>query len=198
MKKIIIITRREFLMMITRKAYIFSLVGIPILMLAFAIVVKYLRSHSEASRYQASVGVIDQAGVIDFNLAESALAQAGSEMSDEPSQSRRVAIRSYPQLVTGLRDLQEGNLSVLCAIETDFIRSGQVKLYTRNIWVGGTQQGLAEFRALMRASLLQRFLHVLHMVSGIGEKHLAVAQVATQHAHLGLGPKGTSEQPIGM
>src|SRR5205809_820544 len=36
------------------------------------------------------------------------------------------------------------------------------------------------------------------MVGCRGEQHLAVAQVVAEHAHLGLGPKGASEQPVGM
>ena len=39
---------------------------------------------------------------------------------------------------------------------------------------------------------------MLNMVGGIGEQHLPVTQVAAQHAHVGLGPKGASEQPVGM
>src|SRR5258706_6026 len=36
------------------------------------------------------------------------------------------------------------------------------------------------------------------MVGSRGEQHLAVAQGVAEHAHLGLGPKGASEQPVGM
>ena len=39
---------------------------------------------------------------------------------------------------------------------------------------------------------------MLHMVGGVGQEHRPVAQRAAPHAHLGLGPKGASEQPIGM
>ena len=39
---------------------------------------------------------------------------------------------------------------------------------------------------------------MLHMVGGVGNEHLPVTQIAAQHAHVGLGPKGTSEEPVGM
>jgi hypothetical protein len=39
---------------------------------------------------------------------------------------------------------------------------------------------------------------MLHMVGGVGQEHLPMPQIAAQHAHVGLGPKGASEQPIGM
>src|SRR6266568_3232255 len=46
--------------------------------------------------------------------------------------------------------------------------------------------------------LLQGLWHVLNMVGGRGEEHLAVAQVAAQHAHLILGTESPGEQPIGV
>ena len=46
--------------------------------------------------------------------------------------------------------------------------------------------------------LLQGLVHVLNMVGGIGEQHLAVAQVAAQHAHLIVGTEGPGEQPVGV
>jgi len=39
---------------------------------------------------------------------------------------------------------------------------------------------------------------MLNMVGRIGHEHLPVTQVTAQHAHLVSGPKGASEQPIGM
>jgi hypothetical protein len=46
--------------------------------------------------------------------------------------------------------------------------------------------------------LLQGLLHVLNMLGGRGEQHLAVTQVATQHAHLGVWTEGPGEQPVGV
>jgi hypothetical protein len=36
------------------------------------------------------------------------------------------------------------------------------------------------------------------MVGGVGNEHLPVTQRAAQYAHVGLGPKGASEQAVGM
>jgi len=46
--------------------------------------------------------------------------------------------------------------------------------------------------------LFSGLLHMLHMVGGVGNEHLAVTQIAAQHAHVGLGPQGASEQAVGM
>jgi hypothetical protein len=46
--------------------------------------------------------------------------------------------------------------------------------------------------------LFQGFLPMLHMVGGVGHAHLPVTQRAAQHADVGLGPKGASEQAVGM
>ena len=39
---------------------------------------------------------------------------------------------------------------------------------------------------------------MLHMVGGVGQEPLAVPQRAAQHAHVGVRPKGASEEPVGM
>src|SRR6266516_4140168 len=39
---------------------------------------------------------------------------------------------------------------------------------------------------------------MLNMVRAVGEEHLAVAEIAAQHADLVVGAEGRSEQPIGV
>ena len=39
---------------------------------------------------------------------------------------------------------------------------------------------------------------MLNMVGGVGQEHLPMTQITTQHAHVSFGPKGTSEEPVGM
>jgi hypothetical protein len=46
--------------------------------------------------------------------------------------------------------------------------------------------------------LFSGFVHMLHMVGGVGQEHLPMPQITTQHAHVSFGPKGTSEEPVGM
>jgi hypothetical protein len=35
-------------------------------------------------------------------------------------------------------------------------------------------------------------------VGGVGQEHLPMTQIAAQHTHLGFGPKGAREEPVGM
>jgi hypothetical protein len=39
---------------------------------------------------------------------------------------------------------------------------------------------------------------MLNMVGGVGQEHLPMTQRAAQHAHVGFGPKGAREEPVGM
>lgn len=158
MKKILIIIRREFLMTITRKAYLISLIGIPLLMLIVNGGLRSLISNLARSRDRTTVGVVDQAGIIDFKLAN-ITAKSPTQLPEG-----RVSIQPYQSLSSGLQELQDAKLDLLCVIERNFIEKGQVKLYTRNIWAGGVPRGIDEFRALLRGSLAQ------HLIAGDGIK----------------------------
>jgi len=46
--------------------------------------------------------------------------------------------------------------------------------------------------------LLQGFMPMLNMVGAIGEKHLAVAEITAEHAHLISGAEGRGEQAVGV
>jgi hypothetical protein len=46
--------------------------------------------------------------------------------------------------------------------------------------------------------LLQRLVHVLHMMGSVGEEHLAVAHRAAEHAELVGGAEGSGKQAVGV
>lgn len=152
MNKTLIIARREFLMTVRRKAYLLSLIGIPLLILIIGGVLRYIIWRVETRSDHVAIGVLDQAGIIDFNLAQSQ--SAGNPNSG--SVKNPVSIRPYSNLDNAIQDLRNANLDLLCVVEPDFMQQGKVKLYTRDLWVGGTPPGIATFRDLLRASLLQR------------------------------------------
>jgi hypothetical protein len=62
----------------------------------------------------------------------------------------------------------------------------------------GHARNVTDHLGELEVHLLQGLLHVLNMVSGIGKQHLAVAQIAAQHAYLVSGTESPGEQPIGV
>lgn len=156
MKKSLLIARREFLMTVSRKAYLVSLLGLPLVIVLLGAVTKYVLTNLDRLGDDVTVGVVDGAGVIDFGLARSPEVVEASLPSVSSSRRRRITVERYAALEDGLKDLREARLDLLCVIEPNFIEEGHVKLYTRTLWVAGEPQGIERFRALLRASLLGR------------------------------------------
>lgn len=156
MKKSFLIARREFVMTVSRKAYLVSLLGLPLVIVLLGAVTKYVLTNLDRLGDSVSVGVVDGAGVIDFGLAQSAEVVEASLPSVSSSRRRQITVARYGSLDEGVSALREARLDLLCVIEPDFVEQGRVKLYTRSLWVAGEPQGIERFRALLRASLLGR------------------------------------------
>ncbi|MGB8509764.1 MAG: ABC transporter permease [Pyrinomonadaceae bacterium] len=156
MKKALLIAQREFLMTVGRKAYLVLLFGLPLLMLSVGVVSKYVLSNLDRISDTVQIGVVDRADVIDFKLAGTDEVIEASLPLVSSSKRRRISIERYASLDDGLNDLRGARLDLLCMIEPDFIERGEVKLYTRNLWVASEPSGIERFRALLRASLLAR------------------------------------------
>jgi hypothetical protein len=62
----------------------------------------------------------------------------------------------------------------------------------------GHARDVTAYLGELEVHLLQGLWHMLNMVRGIDEQHLAVAQIAAQHAYLVSGTESPSEQPIGV
>ena len=75
MKKIWIVTEREFLMAVSQRGYLLTLVAIPLLMVTAGLIMKLAVSRLALSEGNGTLGVVDRAGVIDFTLVETALAK---------------------------------------------------------------------------------------------------------------------------
>ncbi len=156
MKKIFLVSRREFLMTITRKSYLLSLIGAPLVLLTLGAILQYGVSSLKSGRGDVTVGVIDQAGVINFELAGAAQGMEEMSVAGVHPQGRHVRIKSCSNLTGGLLDLEGTRLDLLCLIEKDYLQSGRVQLYTRSIWINDSPAGLATFQSLLRASLAHR------------------------------------------
>lgn len=156
MKKSLLIARREFVMTVSRKAYLVSLLGLPLVIILLGVVTRYVLTNLDRLGDTVSVGIVDGAGVIDFGLAQSPEVVEASLPSVSSSRRRPIGVEQYATLDKGLEDLREARLDLLCVIEPDFINDGRIKLYTRTLWVPGEPQGIERFRALLRASLLGR------------------------------------------
>lgn len=135
--KVWVIAKREFLVTVTRKGYIFAVVGMPLMFggifgisfLTSGTVEKTMKSASEP------VAVIDKAGVVDFALANSLVEERNQvrdavDMIKETAGLKPPRIVPYSDLGEAIRDIQRGTLSAIYLIEADYMSTGKIVSYS--------------------------------------------------------------------
>src|SRR5215831_10841979 len=121
MSKVWVIARREFLVTVTRKGYLFAVVGMPLLFGAI-FGISFLTTGSMEQSIKSNsepIAVIDRSHTLDFGLA------AGSEPLREyppgPAELLQQAtggkklprIVEYTDMTPAIRELKEGKLSAV-------------------------------------------------------------------------------------
>ena len=162
MSKTLLIARWEFLATVTRRAYIFTVVAMPLIFgLISAIPVLSTRSAATNSA-GVPVALVDPAGIVDLQLA----ARLASERSDIPDIGfgrGAIAVRPdglvpYEELQPALADLQARKVSAVYALGADYLTTGEIKAYGRGGGMfpqmfAGQRQG--QVVDAIRASLLR-------------------------------------------
>lgn len=156
MKRILVIAQHEFLKGIGQKAYFFSVMAFPLMILALGAIRSFDAAQFVLYRSQA-IGVIDRAGVIDFSIAEGVQARETPSEQGGPAGPPEWLIMPYEDIDTGLEDLQSGKVEALYVVGSDYRTSGRVETYARDEL--GPQEskaaGLAVLENLIRASMLK-------------------------------------------
>lgn len=156
MKQILYIIRREFLMTVNRKAYVVSVVVVPLIILLFGVVIKYSVNKYEAAMDRANIGIVDQAQLIDFKLADT-VQQNSSESTELLADKKQYKLQRYEDVDTGISDVKQGKLAALYVVGSDYVQTGKVRVYIKESWrvTSGKSPGLDNFQTLLRSSLLQ-------------------------------------------
>ena len=155
MKKIWIVTEREFLMAVSQRGYILTLLAIPLLMVTAGLMMKLAVSRIDLSQGSETIGVIDRAGVVDFNLVETTLAK--TSVPDSLLRPQKLSLKHYQQSEAALDDLRRSKLAGLYIVAADYLLSGQVEVYTLSNRLRD-KPGLSVLQNLLRASLLAKHL----------------------------------------
>jgi ABC-2 type transport system permease protein len=162
MNKALLIARWEFLSTVTRRAYIFSVVAMPLLFgIIGAIPVLSTRSAATSSA-DVPIALVDPAAIVDLDLA--------SQLANERAQARPRAARpelmptrpdglvKYTELTPALEALNARRVAAVYALAPDYPTSGAIAVYSRSS--GMFAQAFANQRQgqvvdAIRASLLQ-------------------------------------------
>jgi ABC-2 type transport system permease protein len=164
MNKIWVISKREFLVTVTRKGYIFAVVGMPLLF-GGIFGVSFLTSGTLEQSIKSgsgSIAVVDRSNTLDFELAAN-----GEPVQESPSAATEVLRKaaspkpprlvSYTDMTQAIQDLKNGKLSAVYLIESDYMSSGKIIAYAPE---GGIFSDLAppdrsRLYDLIRASLVK-------------------------------------------
>ena len=162
MRKALLIAQWEFLATVTRRAYIFSVVAMPLLFgLIGAIPIVSTRSAATSSA-DLPVGLVDPAGIVDVELATHLAAErrqarpAGS--APELMPVRPGGIVKYTALQPALADLNARKVAIAYELAADYLASGDIAVYERS---GGiftrafANQRQAQVVDAIRATLLR-------------------------------------------
>jgi len=164
MDKVWVIAKREFLVTVTRKSYIFAVVGMPLLFggifgisfLTSGTLEQSIRSGSEP------MAVVDRSHTLDFELAGSIEpvrepSAAATEILQNAAGSRPSGIVPYTDMTRAIQDLKAGRLSAVYLIESDYMSTGQIVAYSpeRGMFSDLTPPDRSRLYNLIRASLVK-------------------------------------------
>ncbi|MCI0422526.1 MAG: ABC transporter permease [Acidobacteria bacterium] len=164
MNKVWVIAKREFLVTVTRKGYIFAVAGTPLLF-GGIFGISFLTSGSvEESIKSASqpIAVIDRAHIVDFELAsrlepERESPTATTEVLQQAAGNKPQRIVPYSDRTQAIQDLKAGKLSAVYLIEDDYMSTGKIIAYSpeRGLFSDLAPPDRGRLYDLIRASLVQ-------------------------------------------
>jgi len=163
MSKTWIIAKHEFMVTVSRKGYLLVLFGMPMLFAGIIGVSLFSQGSLEnAISNSAPTGVVDQSGLIDFSLenglsTEAAKNAPGGNLLEKPLRGWNSRIISYTESDDALRDLKNGQLSVVYLIEKDYLEMGKIVCYVpeKGIFSDLTPVDRGRLYTLIRASLIK-------------------------------------------
>ena len=165
LSKIWVIARREFLVTVTRKGYLFAVVGMPLLFggifgisfLTTGTMEQSIKSNSEP------IAVIDRSGTLDFGLAGGfeptrEYPPGPTELLQQTTGGKKVPrIVEYTDMALAIRELKEGKLSAVYLIEADYMSTGKIVSYApeHGIFSDLAPPDRSRLYDLIRASLVK-------------------------------------------
>ncbi|MYC83634.1 MAG: ABC transporter permease [Acidobacteria bacterium] len=157
MSKVWSIAKREFLVTVTRKGYLFTLFGLPLIMIGglFAASMLSRETFRDSQANQGPAGVVDRARVLDFRLQAVTEPTVSTDPLPVPGPGVHSRLVAYDDLDKALADLKKGDLSAVFLLETDYLQSGDVVAYAaeKGVFSQLTRTGRRQLSALLRASL---------------------------------------------
>jgi ABC-2 type transport system permease protein len=164
MSKVWVIAKREFWVTVTRKGYIFAVVGMPLLFGGIFGISFLTSGNLEQSIKSGSepIAVVDRSHTLNFELAESIepareSPTAATEVLQKAAGSKPSRIVPYTDMTLAIRNLKDGKLSAVYLIESDYMSTGKIIAYSpeRGIFSDLAPPDRSRLYDLIRASLVK-------------------------------------------
>jgi ABC-2 type transport system permease protein len=164
MSKVWVIAKREFWVTVTRKGYLFAVVGMPLLFAAIFGISFLTSGNLEQSIKSGSepIAVVDRSHTLDFELAASLepareSPTAATQVLQKAAGSWPSRIVPYTDMTAAIRDLKDGKLSAVYLIESDYMGTGKIVAYSpeRGIFSELATPDRSRLYDLIRASLVK-------------------------------------------
>ena len=165
MKKILVIGQREFLMAVSEKAFLISLIIYPLLITGINRIRYYTLDEADMTASRV-FGVVDRAGILGSGDSESACrsepglrygATTAAMATEAAEKGCRLKFLSYDDLESAISHLRAGKLHLIFAVSTAYPESRIIDVYVRER--DGGAEAFAEeasvFQSLLRAGLLR-------------------------------------------
>ena len=186
------VARWEFLTTITRRTYIFAVVAMPVfygLMLTVAGATGRLVSRNERAR---PIAVVDNAHVIDFDVARRRDAARRSEAQDDVAAAmagQPQQLQPYTDLDRALADLRAKIVAGVYVVDADYVANGRITSYSSDnglMSIPADRRRQGQVADAIRASLL----HAALSGDALERAYAPAAKVSRMHvdAHGVIAP----------
>jgi hypothetical protein len=161
MNKALIVAKWEFVSTVTRRAYIFAVVGMPLLYGAIFGVSALAGRSAAVSANRVPTVIVDRAAILDLGFA-SALSSRRDHSRGAAAAPRAAeppaALIAATDLDAALDDLKNRRVAAVYVVEADYLTSGNITVYGRGAGLfnqPGSGQRAAQVSDAIRASLIR-------------------------------------------
>ncbi len=160
--KTLVVARWELLATITRRAYIFAVVAMPIVYGGMAAVGGFAGRVTAATSNRQPIAVVDRAGVMDVEFAAAQEAAAAQAAADDGGPGNiapaRTPLVRYDDLDRAIDELRARRVVSVILIDRDYLESGRISEYSHDSGFFSQQtarQRQQRVGAALRASLMK-------------------------------------------
>jgi ABC-2 type transport system permease protein len=146
MKKALLVARWEFLTTVTRKAYIFAVVAMPLFYGGMFALAGFAGRSASTSASRVPTGLVDNAHIVDLAFASEQAAKRDQPAASRPSDVlfgrpdqfaaaaqtlRAGALVGYSDLDMALKALGAQQVAQVFVVEEDYLTTGAITVYAR-------------------------------------------------------------------